>query len=148
MRLRTPMAVGGTLVTAALLVGAAPAGAAPKFHQTVTVTCPGGPPFVVSVGGNGDWVAARVAGSTTVLHPVEFGAFTGTFTPSGGGAPETFTDQPFARKNTPANGNPTITCTFHVDATSPDGTLPAKGPPTAGPSYPRQACVRRQELGG
>jgi hypothetical protein len=125
------MAVGGTLVTAALLVGAAPAGAAPKFNQMVTVTCPGGAPFVVSVGGNGDWAAARVAGSTTVLHPVAFGAFTGTFTPSGGGAPETFTEPPFARKNAPGNGTPTITCTFHINASSPDGTLSGNGSTTA-----------------
>jgi hypothetical protein len=128
MRLRTPAAVGGVVVTAALLLGAAPAGAA-KITQTVTVTCPAMPSFTVTVGGNGDWTPARVNGSNAVLHPVAFGEFTGTFTPTGG-SPETFTDPPFARKTTPNNGKPTMTCSYHIDATAPDGTFSGDGSAT------------------
>src|SRR4051794_21951452 len=109
MRLRAPLALGGAVVTGALLLGAGPAAAA-KDNPTVIVTCPPAGAVAVTVGGNGDWTPARVNGSNTVLHPVAFGPFTGTFTPANGDPAEMFTDPAFARKNTPNNKKPQMLC--------------------------------------
>jgi hypothetical protein len=92
----------------------------------ITLQC-GDTTYNVIVNGNGDWAPARDTDSTLVFHPTAFGTFTGTFTPSDGGPPQTETDPPFARKNQPRNGRPTLDCTYHFTDTDSSGTFEGGG---------------------
>jgi hypothetical protein len=90
--------------TAMGLVGAAPAGAAPKKGPTFEVTCPGLGTFdVVTPPGNGAFTPAFIVGTTQVFIPHEVA---GTVTVDGE-VVEEFDD--VKRAPLPSNA---ITCTF------------------------------------
>jgi hypothetical protein len=118
--------VAGALALGMLGAVAAPAGADPKPGAlAVALTCDG-EVYDVTVAGNGAWTPAHDLGSTLVGVPLEFGEFTGTFTPTDG-EPETFTDPPFAKPNAPRSANLTIWCTYTVTGDFPDGSVSGDG---------------------
>ena len=85
----------------------------------ITIVCPSGT-YEAVVNGNGAFTAAHAVDSNTVLIPIAFGEFTGTFTdPDGNEFPET--DPPVAKGNAvPANGR-VEACNYTVDLSFDDG---------------------------
>ena len=61
------------------------------------------------------------------LVRIAFGEFTGTFTPSDGSDPETFTEPGSAKANVPRSRNLIIDCTFAFTETSPEGVFEGSG---------------------
>jgi hypothetical protein len=117
----------GMTAAAAMVVLGAMAVPASAGGLPITLTC-GGTTLTAVVNGNGDWAPARDSGSTRVFHPTAFGEFTGTFTPADPSQPPTNeTEAPFARKNQPRNGRPTVDCTYHFTFTDPSGTFAGGG---------------------
>ena len=132
---RTGILVLGLAVAAAALLGgvrtvsADPVNA--KNAQTIEVTCDNGisGTFEVVTNGNGMWTPGHVIGSNQMLIPYSF-EFTETFTPTGGGDPEVFTES--IAKNAPRNGR-LAECTFGETITIPEGTIEFTG--VVGVSY-------------
>ncbi len=97
----------------------------PKVDQRnslpVTLDCGGGP--ISAVANNvGNWRPALDLNSTGVFIPLQFNAGTGVFTdPDGNEFP--FSDPPSPPKGS-ANpvGRTILHCSFHIDATFPDGS--------------------------
>lgn len=118
-------AVVGVLTLVGVGLSTATAGADPKPGLDIELTC-GDEIVDVSVAGNGAWTPAHDLDSTLVGVPIGFGEFTGTFTPTGG-APETFTEPPFAKPNVPKTRNLIIDCTYTVNGTFPDGSVSGAG---------------------
>ena len=117
---------GGAVALGVTAVGLAPALAA-STAQTIPVQC-GQQSYEVTTNGNGNWTPARDNNSTLVFHPTSFGEFTGTFTPSDPNQPpQTETDPPQTFQAQPANGHPTVSCTYTIHFVSPDGTFDGSG---------------------
>ncbi len=112
-------------VAAAALLVPATASAAPKADptQTISVDCTGTryDGTVIAVPGDGNWTPVFV-GHTTFI-PVSFGAFTGTFTPTAGGTPFTFTDPPHTQNENKGGNNERLACSYTFTGTSPEGTF-------------------------
>ncbi len=97
--------------------------AAPKNAPeslTVTIVCPSGT-YVAVVNGNGEFTPAHSLDSNTVLIPIAFGEFTGTFTDANG-VTTTETEPPSAKGSAvPANGR-IQDCTYSFLQSFPDGS--------------------------
>ncbi len=115
----------GALALAVIGLSASTVGADPKPSLAVQLNC-GGEVVDVSVAGNGDWTPAHDLNSTLVGVPVAFGEFNGVFTPTGG-APQAFTDPPFAKPNVPKTRNLVIACTYTISGQFPDGSVTGAG---------------------
>jgi hypothetical protein len=102
------------------LVGLAPSAAGDPKKEVIPVTC-GGQVVNVAVNGNGDFTPGHDVTGTT-MYIVESIDATFTFTPTGGD-PQTET---LARSKGNVHGD-TVTCTFELSETSPDGTFTASG---------------------
>lgn len=97
---------------------AAPTNAKNAFP--VTIVCPSGT-FEAVVNGNGGFTAAHAVDSNTVLIPIAFGVFTGTFTDANG-VTSTETEPATTKgKAVPANGA-VENCNYTVDLPFPDGS--------------------------
>jgi hypothetical protein len=116
--------LSGALALAAVGLSAPTANADPKGILDITLTC-AGEDYDVTVAGNGVWTPAHDLDSTLVGVPIAFGEFNGVFTPTGG-APEPFTDPPFARPR-PQTRNLIIECSYTVSGAFPDGTFTGAG---------------------
>jgi hypothetical protein len=120
------------LTVAAVLAGALVMGAAAPASaggEVLDLVCASGTYHVVS-NGNGAWTPARELGSTRVFIPTSFGEFSGTFTPSDGSDPITFTDPAISKTANPQahNGKATFEhCTFSVHFEAPEGTFVGSG---------------------
>ncbi len=117
--------ISGTLGLAVVVLSATSVSADPKPSDDVQLTCDG-ETFDISVAGNGDWTPAHDLNSTLVGLPFAFGEFHGVFTPTGG-APEEFTDPPFAKPNIPKTRNLVIECTYTVSGEFPEGSFTGGG---------------------
>ena len=102
------------------LVGFAPSAAADPKALVIPITCDGAV-VMVAVNGNGDFTPGHDVTGTTV-YVVQSIEATFTFTPTGG-APETET---LSRSKGNVHGD-TMTCTFSLSETSPEGTFTASG---------------------
>ena len=102
------------------LVGLAPSAAGDPKKEVIPVTC-GGQVVNVAVNGNGDFTPGHDVTGTT-MYIVESIDATFTFTPTGGD-PQTET---LVRSKGNVHGD-TVTCTFELSETSPDGTFTASG---------------------
>jgi hypothetical protein len=120
--MRKRWALAGAVAAIVTVGASSTAGAIPKREPEVW-TCPGGTTMIVTAGRNG-WIG------DTHYQAVTFSA-TGTFTPTGGTA-EPFTE--FKQWAGGAAGPGAITCTMHVDDTSPDGHFVADFRVTAVPA--------------
>jgi len=79
----------------------------------ITIVCPSGT-YEAVVNGNGAFTAAHAVDSNTVLIPIAFGEFRGTFTDPDG-IVSTVTDPPLAKGNAvPANGRVEL-CNYSVE---------------------------------
>ena len=115
------LATGGAMFA----IAAAPAGADPK-GETIPLECDNGNAYVVAVSGNGEFTPAHDTASTATFVPLEFGEFTGTFTPPGG-APEPISEPGAMKGQSNKNGKANVTCTFSFSETSEEGTFVASG---------------------
>jgi hypothetical protein len=99
--------------------------------EIIELTCTGGisGTFEIVTNGNGMWTPGHVIGSNQMLIPYSF-EFTETFTPTGGGDPEVFTES--IAKKAPRNGR-LAECTFGETITIPEGTIEFTG--VVGVSY-------------
>jgi hypothetical protein len=112
------------LGTATMVLGAAgTAGADPtnaKKGEILTIECDAGlGSLTVALNGNGEFTPGHVTTSTQVGIPYAF-HIEGSFTPSGGGEPETFVDD--SAKPGPRNGR-LASCTFHEEGQDENGTF-------------------------
>jgi hypothetical protein len=114
-------AVAGAVAAIVTVGVASTAGAIPKREPEVW-NCPGGTTMIVTAGRNG-WVG------DTQYHAVTF-SIRGLFTPTGGTAQPVVEDKQWAGGEAGADA---ITCTMHVDDTSPDGHFVADFRVTAVP---------------
>ena len=95
---------------------AAPTNAKNAF--VVTIFCRSGT-FEAVVNGSGEFTAAHAVDSNTVLIPIAFGEFTGTFTDAAGNE-STEIDPPVAKGNAvPANGR-VEECSYSFELVFPD----------------------------
>lgn len=117
MFMRLCAAVGTCLIAA---VGFAPSAAADPKTEVIPITCDG-QEVEVAVNGNGDFTPGHLVGGTAVYVVQSIDA-TFTFTPTGGD-PETET---LTRSKGNVHGD-TVTCTFELSETSPEGTFTASG---------------------
>jgi hypothetical protein len=123
MRLKFAFAAILALSVTALTAGPASADPPVGARNAVPVTadCGEGPISAV-VNGNSPWVPAHDLDSTNVFIPLQFGPTTGVFTDPTG------TPHPFSDPASPPKGsaNPAgrtiVDCTYHIDATFPDGS--------------------------
>lgn len=122
MRLRLTLAVGISALAFAAL-GVAPAGADPQKGEVLTIECDALGSLDVVIFSNGRGSPGLVVGSTQVGIPYKL-QLEGTFTPAGGGDPETFTDE--WEHPAPKNGR-LDHCTFHQEETGPEGTAVIDG---------------------
>jgi hypothetical protein len=121
---RTTLRTGLALLTAAGALAVLPgaAGADPvnaKKGELIPIVCDKLGSLTVAVNGNGDFTPGMVVTSTQVGIPYEVHT-SGTFTPSDGGAVETFSDD--VVKRGPRNGR-LDQCTFHVEGSEESGTF-------------------------
>lgn len=123
--MRRTLSVGAGLALAASCL-AAPASADPPAFGDITLQC-GEETISVSVAGNGDWTPAHDLNSPLIGKPIAFGEFTGTFTPAGGGEPETFTEPGYAKPNVPRTRNLIVDCTYTVAFEDPEGSFTGSG---------------------
>lgn len=119
------LVAAATIATLAGPVGAAPTNA--KNALPVDVDCGNGNTFTVTSIGNGKFTVGHVIGSNEVFVPISFGAFTGTFTPVGGGTPMTTTDPPVAKHTAPPNGKLVVSCTYTIFVSDAGGTFRGTG---------------------
>ncbi|UDY34545.1 hypothetical protein [Dermatobacter hominis] len=119
----------GVAVACALVVGSqAGAGAdpvnAPK-GEVLDIECDSGlGALTVALNGNGEFTPGHVTTSTQVGIPYAF-HLEFTFTPSGAGAPEAWTEDS-AKNGGPRNGR-LATCTFSEVQEAPDGVFAVAG---------------------
>ncbi len=116
-------AIVGSAIVAVGGAGAAPVNA--KNALSITITCPSGV-FEAVVVGNGEFSVAHAVASNSVLIPIAFGEFTGTFTDTLGNT-ETFTDPPIAKGSSSPRNGAVVECSFTIDVTFPDGTFTGEG---------------------
>ena len=114
---RLLVAIGAGLVA---VVGFAPSAVADPKSEVIPITCDG-QTVMVAVNGNGDFTPGHDVTGTT-MYIVESIDATFTFTPTGGD-PQTET---LVRSKGNVHGD-TVTCTFELSETSPDGTFTASG---------------------
>ena len=119
--MRKRWALAAAVATVITVGGATTAGAAPKREPEVW-NCGGTTTMIVVAGRNG-WVG------DTQYHAVTF-SIRGTFTPTGGTAQPVVEDKQWANGDAEVDA---ITCTMHVDDTSPDGHFVADFRVTAVP---------------
>ena len=117
MLTRVWLALGAVLVA---VLGFAPSAAADPKAEVVPVNC-GGQVLLVAVNGNGDFTPGHLVGSTSVAVVQAIDA-TFTFTPPGG---QTFTEHVDRSKGN-LKGD-TMTCTFSLSETTPEGTFTGTG---------------------
>jgi hypothetical protein len=106
--------------TAIALVGFAPSANADPKADVIPVTC-NGQLVQVAVNGNGDFTPGHLVGSTAVAVVLSIDA-TFTFTTTEG--------QHFSEHVVRSKGNvrgDTMTCTFSLSGTEPEGTFTASG---------------------
>ena len=108
---------------ALVVLGAAPASADPQKGEVLTIECDTLGSLDVVIFSNGRGSPGLVIGSTQVGIPYKL-ELEGTFTPTGGGEPEPFSDA--WEHPAPKNGR-TDHCTFHQEQTNPDGTVVIDG---------------------
>jgi hypothetical protein len=120
------------LTVAAVMTGALVMGAAAPANaggEVLELVC-GNTTYQIVSNGNGAFTPGRDLASTRVFIPTSFGEFSGTFTPSDGSDPETFTDPAMTKTANPQahNGKATfVDCTFSVHFEGPDGTFDGSG---------------------
>jgi hypothetical protein len=114
---RLLVAIGAGLVA---VVGFAPSAVADPKSEVIPITCDG-QTVMVAVNGNGDFTPGHLVGGTAVYVVQSIDA-TFTFTPTGG---EPMTEH-MVRSKANVHGD-TVTCTFELSDTSPDGTFEASG---------------------
>jgi hypothetical protein len=108
----------GSLIVA--VVAFAPSAVADPKTEIIPITC-GGQVVEVAVNGNGDFTPGHLVGGTSVYVVQSIDA-TFTFTTTDG---QTFTEH-LVRSKTNVEGE-TVTCTFSLSETEPDGTFTATG---------------------
>jgi len=117
MLMRLSAAVGSGLLA---IVGFAPRAVADPKSDIIPITCDG-QVVEVAVNGNGDFTPGHLVGGTAVYVVQSIDA-TFTFTPTGG--------EPMVEHESRSKANvhgDTVTCTFELSDTGPDGTFEGSG---------------------
>jgi hypothetical protein len=118
-------AIAAAALSTMVLAWVAPAGADPRNSGQGTLDCGDDGSYTVNVFSNGTWSPGLDADSNDVFIPTAFGEFHGTFTPSDGSEPISFTDPPMF-KAAPRN-EAQMSCTFHGEFEDPYGTAVVDG---------------------
>ena len=117
MLMRVCAAIGSGMLAVAVL---APSADADPKAEVIPVTCDG-QVVEVAVNGNGDFTPGHLVGATAVAVVQSIDA-TFTFTPTDG--------EPVTEHLVRSKGNvkgDTVTCTFELSETAPEGTFTASG---------------------
>jgi hypothetical protein len=122
MKLRLALTVGLSAL-AFIALGVAPASADPQKGEVLALECDALGSIEVVIFSNGRGSPGLVVGSTQVGIPYKL-TLEGTFTPAGGGDPETFSD---AWEHPAPKSGRTDHCTFHQEESNEEGTAVLDG---------------------
>lgn len=112
------VAAAASAVSLASVAAAAPINA--KNSTPILLVCPSGT-YQTVVNGNGPYTPAHSVTSNTVLIPIAFGPFTGTFTDANG-VMTTQVDPGSSKGSATPTGAAIQTCTYYLQFSFPDGS--------------------------